>query len=99
VGLGLGIPAENPPLRPRLPLKMIWQIDQYQDPSPEELPHSIELMNETLRQEGYYEPKYGSKDEYLWSIHMFRKFWAKNMEKLERKEKEDLQRQGFLEKL
>lgn len=104
VGLALGIPAEHPPLRPRFPRELVWHIDQYREPSSENLTHAIELMNETLRREGYYEKYgFGPKDEYLWSTHVCRKFggelafdWT---EKAEQKQKEETQQQGFLETL
>jgi FMN reductase (NADPH) len=102
VGLAIGVSAEQPPCRPRFPPELIWQIDQYRDAAPEKLTQAIEIMNEALQQEGYYE-KYGlaSQSEYLWSTHVCRKFggelafqWT---EEAEQKQKEETLQQGFLE--
>ncbi|MFQ6126924.1 MAG: nitroreductase family protein [Candidatus Heimdallarchaeota archaeon] len=98
VGLALGVPAEQPPLRPRLPKEIIWQIDRYQDPSSEKLAQAIEHMDEILRLEGYYE-KYGGdpKDEYFWSTHMCKKLMVETLENAEQIQKQGVQHQSFLE--
>jgi len=100
VGLVIGVPAEQPPLRPRLPREMLWQVDHYRDPVPETLIQAITDMDKAMQQEGYYE-KYGGdpSDEYFWSTHMCKKFWVENLEKTEQKQKEDMQKQGFLENI
>ncbi len=100
VGLALGVPSEQPPLRPRLPKEMIWQTDQYRDSSPEKLAQAIEHMNEALQLEGYYK-KYGGdpKDKYFWSTHMCKKIMVETLEKDEQKQMADVKQQGFLENI
>jgi len=104
VGLALGISAEQPPSRPRFPRELIWHINQYQDPSPDQLAHAIEYMDTALRTEGYYEKYgFGPKDEYLWSIHVCKKFSAELAfvwtVEAEQTQMEATQQQGFLEDL
>jgi nitroreductase len=100
VGLAIGVPAEHPPLRPRLPREMLWQVDCYRDPAPETLMQAMKDMDTAMQQEGYYK-KYGlnPSEEYLWSTHMCKKFSVENLAKTEQKQKEDLQQQGFLENI
>ncbi|MBB5233217.1 nitroreductase family protein [Deinococcus budaensis] len=43
--LTVGIPAEQPPLRPRVPRPLIVHQDRYRDPSDEDLRHATEVMN------------------------------------------------------
>ncbi|GAA5512075.1 hypothetical protein Dcar01_00789 [Deinococcus carri] len=43
--LTLGLPAEEPPLRPRVPRPLVVHEDRYRDGSEEELRHAVEVMN------------------------------------------------------
>lgn len=43
--LTLGIPAEQPPLRPRVPRPLVVHEDRYRDASEEELREAAEIMN------------------------------------------------------
>lgn len=105
VGLAIGVPAEHPPRRPRVPLEMLWHIDQYRDPTPEEIDQATKNMDETLQQEGYFE-KYdvlkklyaeAPEGEYLWSTHMCNKFGNENPKEADRTQRNAVQKQGFLE--
>ncbi len=43
-GLTIGVPAEDPPVRPRLPLEMLVHEDRYRDYSDEDLARAYEVM-------------------------------------------------------
>ncbi|SMB92069.1 nitroreductase family protein [Deinococcus hopiensis] len=43
--LTIGTPAEQPPLRPRVPRPLVVHEDRYRDGTPEELREAVELMN------------------------------------------------------
>jgi nitroreductase len=43
--LTVGIPAETPPLRPRVPRPLVIHEDRYRDATPDELRHATEVMN------------------------------------------------------
>lgn len=51
--LCIGVPAEKPPLRPRLPLDTILHINNYREPSIEELRNYIEEASKKLAKENY----------------------------------------------
>ncbi|MEM3395562.1 MAG: nitroreductase family protein [Nitrososphaerota archaeon] len=51
--LCIGVPAENPPLRPRLPLDMVLHINNYREPSIDELKRYIEEATKKLAKENY----------------------------------------------
>ncbi|MCS6788230.1 MAG: hypothetical protein NZ733_02945, partial [Aigarchaeota archaeon] len=61
-------PAESPPLRPRLPLEVVYHVDRYREPSDEELSQYLQEADEAYNAEGYLR-KYGNMDakymEYL----------------------------------
>ena len=86
IGLGIGYPDEKPPLRPRSPLDSVFFIDEYQNPSDQEVARIAEYMNKKRKEEGYYK-KYGQIDDdgigfkededYDWLIHFARKFGKK----------------------
>lgn len=66
--LCIGQPAESPPLRPRLPLEVVYHVDRYREPSDEELSQYLQEADEAYNAEGYLR-KYGNMDakymEYL----------------------------------
>jgi len=105
VGLAIGVPAEQPPLRPRVPLEMMWHIDQYRDPSSTEIDQAIKSMDETLQQEGYFEKYYVLKKlyaettegDYFWPTHICNKFGNENPKEADRIQRKAVQKQGFLE--
>ncbi len=95
-GLAIGYPAENPPLRPRLPLEAVLHENEYQIPTEEELAQWINIMGTKLSKEGYYQ-KYSGKDEnYTWKNHLVRKFGGKWLEKIEKKRRQMANKQEFL---
>jgi len=51
--LCIGVPAEKPPLRPRLPLDMILHLNSYREPSVEELRSYVEEASKRLAKENY----------------------------------------------
>jgi len=48
-GLCLGFPAEDPPLRPRLPLSLVVHENRYRAPQPQELQQAWQQMNPITR--------------------------------------------------
>ncbi|GMA14885.1 NADPH-dependent oxidoreductase [Deinococcus metallilatus] len=50
--LTLGLPAEEPPLRPRLPRPLVVHEDRYRDGTEEELRQGIEVMNPIAARRG-----------------------------------------------
>lgn len=50
--LTLGLPAEEPPLRPRLPRPLVIHEDRYRDGTEEELRYGIEVMNPIAARRG-----------------------------------------------
>lgn len=105
VGLAIGVPVEQPPLRPRIPLEMMWHIDQYRDPTSEEIAQATKHMDETLQAEGYFEKYYvlkklyaeATEGEYVWSTHVKNKWGKENPKEADHAQRTAVQRQGFLE--
>jgi nitroreductase len=48
-GICMGFPAEDPPLRPRLPLSLVVHENRYRTPQPEELQQACQQMNPITR--------------------------------------------------
>lgn len=57
----VGQPAESPPLRPRMPLRFVYHVDRYRDPTEEELQGYLTEADEAHNSEGYLR-KYGNLD-------------------------------------
>ncbi len=95
-GLAIGVPDENPPIRPRIPLEAVYHEDRYHIPSEEELDQWIEEMGSKLTQEGYYQKYAGREGDYTWKHHLVRKFGGKWLERIEKERREVLKRQSFL---
>jgi FMN reductase (NADPH) len=72
-GLGIGIPAEDPPLRPRIDKSLIFHKNKYRQPTTQELQEAIEYMATKLEEEGYYDD-YTDEKDYRWNDHLLRKF-------------------------
>lgn len=72
-GLGIGIPAEDPPLRPRINKSLIFHKNKYRYPTTLELDEAIDYMATKLDEEGYY-ADYTTEKEYRWNDHLQRKF-------------------------
>ncbi|MEM3616064.1 MAG: nitroreductase family protein [Candidatus Methanomethylicia archaeon] len=68
----IGYPDENPPIRPRLPTKIMLSINQYREPDPNELIEAAKIMIEKLKEEGYYE-KYSKRSDITWIDNVKRK--------------------------
>ncbi len=83
VGLCLGYPAEDPPLRPRAPFEYFLFEDEYRELDGEDVDKLVEHMDRGRLQEGYY-TRYGQippqdglpmiKQRYGWAEHYSRKW-------------------------
>ncbi len=92
VGLSMGYPAENPPVRPRYPLEFVLFEDEYlqfDDPSIENAMHMMDegyLAQDYYRKANYIIPLKGDRPEtytfenYSWTEHISRKIglWQKS---------------------
>jgi len=68
--LCVGYSDEQPPTRPRWPLKSILHIDQYRDVAEKEIDSSLEHMDLALEKEGYYRKYSGRKQAYRYRDHI-----------------------------
>ncbi|MGC1122593.1 MAG: nitroreductase family protein [Candidatus Methanofastidiosia archaeon] len=83
VGMVLGYPDQDPPVRPRIPLKCVLNYNVYHDLTDEEVDEALQVMDAGLIQEGYYR-KLQAKipveldgetyDTYGWGEHVSRKY-------------------------
>ncbi len=84
VGMVVGWPAEDPPVRPRIPLKCVLHYETYHDLTDEEVSEALKVMDAGLIREGYYK-KLQAKiqvegedketyDTYGWGEHVSRKY-------------------------
>lgn len=71
--LCIGYSDEQPPTRPRWPLKSILHISQYEDVVEKEIENSLEHMDLALDKEGYYRKYSGRKQAYRYRDHIKRK--------------------------
>ena len=94
--LCIGHPDEQPPTRPRLPLSSILQINEYQDPSPEEIKSFLKHMNHILDKEGYYRKYANRKPSYHYTDHIKRKTNPKTFKQEDKETKEVMKKTGFL---
>jgi len=94
--LCIGYPDEEPPTRPRLPLSVVLHIDNYKDPSCEELESSLKHMNDSLEREGYYRKYSRRGPSYMYSDHIKRKTDPKWYEEHDIKVEEVLKETGFM---
>jgi len=81
--LCVGYSDEQPPTRPRLPLKSILHIDQYRDVIEKEIESFLDHMDLTLDKEGYYRKYSGRKRAYRYRDHIKRKTTMKVPDKEE----------------
>lgn len=63
--LCIGMRAESPPLRPRLPLHTILHVDEYSEPSDEELAEYLRVVEKHMESENYVRKYAGSSMRYL----------------------------------
>lgn len=85
VGLTMGYPAEDPPVRPRYPLEYHLFRDVYPDLNEEKVQHAMQVMDEGYLAQDYYRkanyiiPLKGKREEtftfdnYSWTEHISRK--------------------------
>ncbi len=92
VGLSMGYPASNPPVRPRFPLSFTLFEDKYPQFSDEQLRKAMQVMDDGYLAQDYYRkanyiiPLDGEKEEtftfenYSWTEHISRKIglWQKS---------------------
>lgn len=64
-GLCIGVPAQDPEVKPRLPLDAVLMEEVYRD---DDAPAHIEAYDETMR--GYYRSRSGGTKESCWSEEM-----------------------------
>ncbi len=105
VGLAMGYPAENPPVRPRYPLEFSLFEDRYPEFSEEQIRSAMQVMDEGYLAQDYYRkanyiiPLEEGKSEaytfenYGWTEHISRKVgqWLRSPEELV----EQLEKCGF----
>jgi nitroreductase len=81
--LCIGYSDEQPPTRPRWPLKSILHIDQYRDVAKKEIESFLEHMDAALDKEGYYKKYSGRKQAYRYRDHIKSKTAVKTRDKEE----------------
>lgn len=83
VAMVLGYPDQDPPVRPRIPLKYVLNYDAYHDLTDEEVREALQVMDAGLIREGYYkklqakipvEHDEETYDTYGWGEHVSRKY-------------------------
>jgi nitroreductase len=84
VGMVLGWPAEDPPVRPRIPLTCVLHEETYHDLTDKDVENALQVMDAGLIREGYYRklqaklPVEGEDretyDTYGWGEHVSRKY-------------------------
>lgn len=92
VGLVMGYPAENPPIRPRYPLNYHLFKEQYPEFAPDDIDQAMKVMDDGYLAQDYYRnanymiPLEGVREEtytfenYSWTEHISRKLglWQKS---------------------
>ncbi|KYK37867.1 MAG: nitroreductase family protein [Theionarchaea archaeon] len=86
VGMVLGWPDQDPPVRPRIPLQYVLHYESYHDLTDEDVEDALKVMDAGLIREGYYRklqakiPVEGEDketyDTYGWGEHVSRKYGA-----------------------
>jgi len=94
--LCIGYPEEEPPTRPRLPLSAIMHIDNYRDPSSEEMELFLKHMDSELEKEGYYSKYAKKKPSYFYTDHIKGKTSLTFFKTEESKVVEVVKKTGFL---
>jgi FMN reductase (NADPH) len=90
-GIAIGIPAESPPVRPRVDNQLVFHRNEYRTATDRELGQAIVHMTQQLEEEGYYR-KYTARSNYTWRDHLAQKFGGKWLQDVER------QRAQFIKK-
>ena len=92
VGLTMGYPAQNPPVRPRYPLEFSLFEDKYPQLTDEIIPHAMQVMDDGYLAQDYYRkanymiplgddrPETYTFETYSWTEHISRKLglWMKS---------------------
>ncbi len=90
VGLTMGYPAENPPMRPRYPLDFVLFEDEYPQFTQEQIQGAMKVMDDGYLAQDYYKklnaiiPLKGGREEtfdyetYSWTEHISRK-WGQRL--------------------
>lgn len=83
VGMVLGYPDEDPPVRPRIPLECVLHYESYHDLTAKEVEEALKVMDAGLIREGYYkklqakihqENDKETYETYGWGEHVSRKY-------------------------
>ena len=83
VGMVLGWPDQDPPVRPRIPLKYVLHYETYKDLTDKDVNEALQVMDAGLIREGYYrklnakipiEEDTETYDTYGWGEHVSRKY-------------------------
>ena len=84
VGMVLGWPDQDPPVRPRIPVQCVLHYESYHDMTDNEVDEALQVMDAGLIREGYYKtlnakiPVEGEDtetyDTYGWGEHVSRKY-------------------------
>jgi len=90
-GIAVGVPAENPPVRPRVDNQLVFHRNAYKTATDRQLSEAIAHMTQQLEEEGYYR-KYTARSNYTWRDHLAQKFGGKWLQDVER------QRAQFIKK-
>jgi len=105
VGISIGFPDENPPVRPRYPMDVACYDGKYQEFTDEQIDKAIQVMDEGYLAQNYYrsgkimikleddkEETYNGKT-YSWTEHISRKWgqWLQDPEEM----REILKKYGF----
>jgi len=94
--LCIGYSDEQPPTRPRLPLKSILHIDHYRDVAEKEIADFLTHMDFTLDKEGYYQKYSGKKRTYRYRDHIKSKTALRVPDKEENEIVATMKEAGFL---
>ncbi len=95
-GIAIGKGSENPPVRPRLPVKLIHHKNKYKKYTEEDLQDGINQMNKGMDEEGYY-LKYTKRENFSWNDHIKRKFGGKWLERIQKSRLISMKEQKFLD--
>jgi FMN reductase (NADPH) len=82
-GIAIGIPAESPPIRPRIDNQLVFHRNEYRAATEPQLAQAIAHMSQQLEEEGYYR-KYTPRSNYTWRDHLAQKFGGKWLLDVER---------------
>ena len=83
VGMVLGWPDEDPPVRPRVPVNCVLHSEKYHDLTDDDVEQALQVMDAGLIREGYYrrlqakipvEKDEETYDTYGWGEHVSRKY-------------------------